>query len=225
MVVPWYNSAQEGKLIIENLQPDLDAIQVYFPRARVNPDNVKVYTDVRIAHSIPRNSLEIAIRTWLINSKSSLYLKKLQVENTRVVGWFVWSHQYIKADLLAHVLASDHYIHGFFRFSTIYLGKGEKFGPKEGTKALFFVCEAKDFVEATAELRVLYHQGQKNFPMGIRRRFMPQIQNIDENLLLKCRFSGYSNLISTFTLKQLVLLISNSLMLLYRVRNHYVTSS
>ena len=185
MVVPWYNSSQAGNLIIDNLQPDIDAIQIYFPRARVNPENVKVYTDVRIAHSIPRASLEIGIRTWLINSKSSLYFKKLQVENTRVVGWFMWSHRYIKSDLLAHVLAEDHSIHGFFRFSTIYLGKGEKFGPKEGTKALFFVCEAKDFVEITAELRILYHQGQTNFPMGIRLRFMPQIQNIDENLLLK----------------------------------------
>lgn len=97
----------------------------------------------------------------------------------------MWSHRYIKADLLSHVLADEHSIHGFFRFSTIYLGKGEKFGPKEGTKALFFVCEAKDFVDITKELRVLYHQGQTKFPLGIRLRFMPQIQNIDENLLLK----------------------------------------
>ena len=185
VVVPWYNSSKSGKLNMETLQPNIDAIQIYFPRACINPDNVKVYTDVRIAHSIPRASLEIGIRTWLINSSSSLYYKKLQVENTRVVGWLMWSHRFIKADLLAHVLASDHNIHGFFRFSLIYLGKGEKFGPKEGTKALFFVCEAKDFVDVTKDLRVLYHQGQVNFPLGVRLRFMPQIQNIDENLLLK----------------------------------------
>jgi hypothetical protein len=97
----------------------------------------------------------------------------------------MWSHRYIKADKLAHILAAEHEVHGFFRFSTIYLGKGEKFGPKEGTRALFLVCESKDFVETSAILRVLYHQGATDFPLGIRLRFMPQVQNMDENTLLK----------------------------------------
>ena len=184
-IVPWRASSVSGPLEIGNLLPNLDAIQVYFPRARINPDKERVYSDVHIAHSVPRIVLEMGVKNWLMNNNASLYLKKLQVEMTRVVGWFMWSHRFIKADLLAHVLAEEHNIHGFFRFSTIYLGKGEKFGPKEGTKALSLVVEWKDFTEASDALKVMYRQGATDFPMGIHLRFMPIMTNISENFLLK----------------------------------------
>ena len=202
VISPWKIASLSGPLNMANLLPDYDNIQVYFPRARINTDNEKVYSDIRIAHSVSRATLEMGVRSWLLNNNASLYHKHLQVEMTKVVGWFMWSHRYIKAEKLAHVLASEHNVHGHFRFNNIYLGK-EKFGPNQGVKALIMIVEWKDFDEATAILKLIYNQFATDFPLGISMRFMPAIGlNITENQMLKmqiwrCQHEDYMKEIKT----------------------------
>lgn len=183
-ILPWKEKAGVKRLDIDELAHDYDAIQVYFNRARLRDDSIKIYSDVRIAHVVPWDAISISMRDWLQNNKCGIYYKKLQVENTRTLGWFLWSHRNIKADKLAHVLANDHDLHLYFRYSKIYLGRGEKFGPDEGVKALIAVCESKDYRDYSKVLKVIYHQSSKDFPLGIKLRFMPQTTNEDEDILL-----------------------------------------
>ena len=113
-----------------------------------------------------------------------MYYKKLQVESTRILGWMLWSHRHIKVDRLAHVLANDNDLHLSFRYSKIFVGKGEKFALDESVKAIYVVCDTRDFDAYSAALKIIYHQSVKNFPLGIKLRFMPQVRNADEDLLI-----------------------------------------
>ena len=183
-ILPWKEFTNLLPLNIENLDPDFDDIQIYFNRARVLEDNLKVYCDARFKHEMPWDALSITMRNWLQTNNTGMYYKKLQVETTRVLGWMLWSHRHIKLDRLAHVLANDDDLHLFFRFSKIYIGKGEKFAFDEGVKAVFAVCDAKDFDFYSTALKIIYHHSVKKFPLGIKLRFMPQVMNADEDLLI-----------------------------------------
>ena len=183
-ILPWKENTNLPPLNIENLDPDFDDIQVYFNRARVLEDNLKVYCDARVKHEMSWDALAITMRNWLQTNNTGMYYKKLQVESTRVLGWMLWSHRHIKVDRLAHVLANDDDLHLFFRYSKIYLGKGEKFALNEGVKAIFAVCDAKDFEFYSTALKIIYHRSVTHFPLGIKLRFMPQVMNADEDLLI-----------------------------------------
>jgi hypothetical protein len=95
-----------GRISHPNQIPvDIYERKKFFTRSYVDKDKGgDVYINALVGHTVPFDKIVTNMKPFLIDNKYGLFVKRLQSEEIYNVGWLLFSHGQVEADVLGNVL-------------------------------------------------------------------------------------------------------------------------
>lgn len=176
-------------------------IKKYFSRAIPRPKGGVMYVSVVLGTAIDFARLNGNLKWWLDREHMGLYVRQLQVEKTKVVGWLLYSTQKMDPATLAHEIERMTGISAGIRWRMISPGKGGQLPLELQVKALHVEVDETNLDSDRLTIRCLYSSARTSgFPLGVRMRLVPEIMMLS-NPKARENFRRLSNRQAGFTQK------------------------
>jgi hypothetical protein len=173
-----YKTISDPKKLPTNPQ----AWKIYFDRANPIKDGGNIYPSVMLGHSTDYKQLHSEVKWFLDADNYGWYVRKLQVAQTRLCGWFLYSLRTINVDTLEEslrVLTGKYFA---IRWRTITVinsnQKSGKLPADQLIKALHVECSLDDYRTGKIALKKFYSSSSAWFPLGIKMRLIGQVSSI-----------------------------------------------
>jgi hypothetical protein len=169
--LPWLESGDQQPLNFEHKTAP-EYIQRYVPRLKFQQGDI--WGDIRISHNVSWDNMRYGIGTWLQESGTGLWRKRLQYKHTQTLGYLLYSTRSINTDLLSEVLKNDHNLEVTFRYQVITTGQGP-IPEEQKVRALYVITSQQEYEQKRKELYKIYHPTTKKFPLALQLRFIPWV--------------------------------------------------
>jgi hypothetical protein len=173
LILSWNTDRDPSPLNIDEAIGPIESLHRYFPRI-ASKSNGTVWSEARISHHLQWDTIKIQMLPWLQKITHGIYLRTLQVESTRVLGWLLYSHRAINAATLSESFFQKYNYRIAFRFQNISMGRDTP-PDSEVVRPLHIIAPFEDLEAVKTILQQVYHTKAKSFPLGIRMRFVPWI--------------------------------------------------
>ena len=181
VIYPWNNSAESralpGLKKVEDLPGTLSGIQEYFNRAFPRKQGGTIYVSVFLGHDKPFKEMNTDYGWWFSGHNCGWYLKALQCEKSVVIGWLLYSTIDMDRDLLAAEILRITGVTVGLRFRTISVNSREQLRKEQMVGAIHIEIDDKNYYGDKVRVEDLYRATQEDFPLCIKLRLCPQIQD------------------------------------------------
>ena len=181
VIYPWSNNAESrifsGLKKVEELPETLSGIQEYFNRAFPRKQGGTIYVSVFLGHEKTFKEMSTDYGWWFSGHNCGWYLKALQCEKSVVIGWLLYSTIDMDRDLLAAEILKTTGVSVGLRFKTISVNSREQLRKEQMVGAIHIEIEDKNYYGNKMRVEDLYRATCDEFPLGIKLRLCPQIQD------------------------------------------------
>lgn len=155
------------------------AIRSYFARAYAKPEGGTLYVSALIGSTTSMGSLMTEIDYWLREHRYGIYKKALQVQDTVIAGWALYSTRTIDTEALKAAIHEAHGLQIGIRWRMISNGKRGPTSTADQVRALHFEVNASSADADCAALFALYATNRnEGFPNGIKLRLVPNMTDL-----------------------------------------------
>jgi hypothetical protein len=188
-ILPWRSQQEDNALPALTSTADIKAMgqikrEQYFNQLRCPLTEDRqgyktIYANVNISHYKDSNMIVAELDEVLRNTKFSVTIPSLQVENTKEVGWFLRSHANLRRYQLEKAIYKDLGIKCELRWKAVnpLKSRDEKWTDDDKqTKAVhIFIEDGPQLQQDIETLEEAYSTEATTWPMKIRLRFVPII--------------------------------------------------
>ena len=181
VLYPWSNTHNRGNpaqrhykaiLDVKKLPTNPKDWKVYFERGNPNKDGGFIYPSIYLGHSTPFDKLHETVKWFLTSDNCGWYERKLQVEQTRIIGWLMYSLRTMNTEALEEKLRILIGSPFSLRWRTISVPKQAKLPDSQVVKALHIECSQSDYGKAKLNLKKYYSSRSRWFPLGVKMRLI-----------------------------------------------------
>lgn len=167
-ILPWFTDKNMTPLKPSEISTmDRDDISIYFHRLKAHMPFIGC--DLQIKHQRGWHHIITCAGAWLRSNGHGMYIKPLQVENTRQVGCLIGSFNDLKFDLVKS-LKQDHNIMVELRWVTFRTG--HKHANEKPLRALQVWADDNNSFITRDMLRKIYSNENRIFPLGVKLEFV-----------------------------------------------------
>jgi hypothetical protein len=182
---------QQGKRTI-NAVPQIPTsfadLMLYCPNMWPNVTGGDFYTSIWIGTTKPLAEIQKATMPWCRRNNHAFLNRHLQVENTCIVGWLLYSNGNMDARVIETELSDWAKCPIELRWRVINIGLKGKIPKKDRVQALHIIVDAKHRDPAEHEIRRIYSAKSESFPFDIRMRWVAEYGHYsDPNSNTKCK--------------------------------------
>ena len=178
-ILPWKQEHQHKQTIkkINDIPDNAYDLRDYLSECWTpKPGNKKiVYPHIYLGHSETLEDIRKQMGDYLSSSTQAMYYKMLQVEDTVLAGFLVYSHNDMDAGALADEISDQIGIPVGLRWRTIDIGIKGIIPEKQRVSALHIEIEKKQKLKGLRKLVQLYPRtllATHKYPNGIKMRFV-----------------------------------------------------
>ena len=179
VIMPWYDKVFPGINILRrpnDIPTDSNKWSSYFPKLFVPFNNLKtsVYFKINLGLNIAFPQFTKDLGGWLRRGEHGLYKCNLQLERTKVVGWFENTYMSTDTDALAKLLKHTIGQEVGLRHHNIFVATNDMRQPNsKKAKAHHVELDANTAQEGLRKLSDLYGKSMSTLADGRKLRFFP----------------------------------------------------
>lgn len=170
MICPWSESSDSNDIQKSKHIPKTKSkLETYFAQKfKFKQEKWTMYAEVNIASKLDPEELADAMSGWFQDHGGYCIPKLLQEENTKCVGWLLWSSRAMNTDIFQEVFADLLEFPVSFRWRKVTTGDFKPGAVKPN--ALHIEVNAKNYRSAKKYFASTYARGMSSFPLGIKMR-------------------------------------------------------
>lgn len=182
MILPYCKDDASLKPIlgIKDIPESISKLKKYFQNASPRMHGGSYFLRTLLAYNTPFSELSEDIKWWLGEHKAGLWLRKVQTERTTWLGFLLYSLRSMDEDRFTRVFSARYSTKVGIRYKAISLGRRTgPYDPQAVIPRAYHLEVAESEAGRVSELLQRdYSSGQNQFPMGIKMRFVPDVNQL-----------------------------------------------
>lgn len=221
-VLPWKSSNCLEKHLKDGstLPRDINGLKIYFHNFFLRDENKNaiVYPSVYLGHKKPLDDIIASMREFM-GKKHGIYRKMLQEEETKEIGWLMYTTREIDRGALKDQILEELKVDIGLKWKNIDTGARGKIKEEDKVSALIVEAKSTKAHSVAGTLSKFYstnHKDRSKYPNGLRLRFVKNISdciNYEEKgkvKQLRERQKSFLSAIRTMAIEDIVDLDYNS---------------
>jgi hypothetical protein len=157
-----------------DLPKELNKIQAYLNDATPDDRGKIIYgAGIYLGHNKETDEIVKELSFWFNQNKYGLFIRSLQADDVVIVGWALYSFQWLNANMLAAEILKTEGLTIGLRHKIIATRQRGAMPPEERIKAFHFEVKRKERAKGERIFKRLYSSEQTIFPLGLCLRFCP----------------------------------------------------
>ena len=179
VIYPWKEGSTFPPLQKTKEMPTtLPDIARYFARAFPRKTGGTMYVSVYLGHENPFKKLHDEVSWWFTSHGFGWYLKALQCERSRCIGWLLYSTSDMDKEKLADEIRRTSGVKVGLRVRTISVKSKQLLSKEQMVPAIHIEIDERHYARDKDKISKMYESKKiDGFPLGIKMRLCPQIQD------------------------------------------------
>ena len=157
----------------------ISTLKKYFQNATPRMNGGSYYIRALLFYNKPFEEITEDIKWWLGEQKAGIWLRKVQEEKVANLGYLLYSLRTMDAERLTRTFSYRYGTKVGIRYRVISTGRRGKYDPNvELPRAIHLEVAEGEAGRVSRMLQDDYASNQSSFPMGIKMRFVPDINQL-----------------------------------------------
>ena len=154
-------------------------LKKYFQNATPRMNGGSYYVRALLCFNKSFDETTEDIKWWLGENKAGIWMRKIQEEKVTRLGYLLYSLRSMDVERLTRVFSQRYRTKIGIRYQVINTGRRGKYDPDiELPRAIHIEVESSQAARVATLLQQDYSSAQSTFPMGIKMRFVPDINQL-----------------------------------------------
>ena len=167
------------KTFPEDIPSGISTLKKYFQNATPRMNGESYYIRALLFYNKPFEEITEDIKWWLGEQKAGIWLRKVQEEKVANLGYLLYSLRTMDAERLTRTFSYRYGTKVGIRYRVISTGRRGKYDPNvELPRAIHLEVAEGEAGRVSRMLQDDYASNHSSFPMGIKMRFVPDINQV-----------------------------------------------
>ena len=163
----------------EDIPNGIGKLKKYFQNATPRTNGGSYYVRALICFNKPFAEFTEDIKWWFGQNKAGIWIRKVQEEKVARLGYLLYSLRSMDLDRLTRYYSKKYNTKVGLRYMVINTGRRGKYDPNaELPRAVHIEVAEHQAARVSSLLQLDYSSSQSQFPMGIKMRFVPDINQL-----------------------------------------------